>query len=155
MFLRSCSPALQEDFMAQSDCFVYTNEVKSESISHGHVEYIDTTRASGCAKEQLKNVYLLYYDTICIAVLNQHPRKNFKLIQSLIRNYQTDTTRLAEFVRLDSSIRITVNRKCKEQTNVYHYNKYVEWRHIEYSTLTKPFIKTKDSLVTIWCNWAK
>lgn len=141
--------------MAQSDCTVYTDEVKSEPMPHGHVEYIDTTKASSCAKEQLKNVYLLYYDTIHVAILNQHPKDNFKVIQNLIKAYQSDTTRLSEFVRFDSSIRITVDRLCKDQAAKNYYNEYVNWRDIEYSTLTKPFIKTKDELITSLYKWTK
>jgi hypothetical protein len=149
----SCNRTKQVDFMHQSDCDVYTDEVKSEPISHGHVEYIDMINASSCAKEQLKNVYLLYYDSIQITVFKQHPKVNFKLIQSLIKIYQTDTTRLSQFVRTDSSVRITVSRLCKNQTDKNYYNEYFDWRDIEYSTSTKPFVKTKNILLTTWYKW--
>lgn len=155
VILISCDRAKHRDFMSKSDCLVYVDEVVSEPISHGHVEYIDTTNTSGCVKEQLKNVYLLYYDSIHVAVFNQHPKDNFKLIESLIEAYQTDTTRLSEFVYFDSSINITVNRLCKDKTNKIYYNEYVDWRNVEYSTITKPFFKTKDELIITWYNWIK
>jgi len=145
----------QEDFEARSDCRVYKREVATENYPFGRVEFIDTNKASGCAKEQLKNVYLLYHDTICVAVYNEHPKANINVIEDLIRKYQTDTTRLADFIKFDSSIEITVSRLCKDSSDRYHYGDYVDWRDIEYSTLTTPFIKTKESLITTWYKWTK
>lgn len=153
VLLTSCNPTEHRDFMSISDCLVYDNEVISEPISHGHVEYINPAKASGCLKEHLKNAYLLYYDTIHIAVYNKHPKDNFKLIESLIKIYQTDTTRLSKVVHFDSSINITVTRLCKDKTNEIYHNEYVDWRVIEYSTITKSFTKTKDELSTTWYKW--
>ncbi|MCS3801458.1 hypothetical protein [Niastella sp. OAS944] len=151
----SCDRTEHRDFISISDCLVYDDEVITEPISHGHVEYIDPAKALGCIKEQLSNAYLLYYDTIHIAVYNQHPKDNFKLIESLIKNYQTDTTRLSRFVHFDSSINITVTRLCKDKTNETYYNEYADWRDMEYSTITKPFTKTKDELITTWYKWTE
>ncbi len=145
--------AEHEDFEAHSDCFVYKREVATENYPFGRVEFIDTATASGCAKEQLKNVYLLYHDSICIAVYNEHPKANITIIEALQKKYQTDTTRLADFVKFDSSIKITISRLCRDNADKYHYGKYVDWRNIEYSTLTTPFTKTKQSLNTTWYNW--
>jgi hypothetical protein len=156
--LTSCFMKVQEkhqDFMNHCDCFVYENEVKSEIFSFGRVEFIDTSIASGCVKEQLKNVYLLHYDTICVAVYNIHPKNNIKLVEELIKKYQTDTTRLSDFVKFDSSIRITVDRLCKDKNDNIYKGKYVWWRDIEYSTMTKPYQKTKDELLQTWYKWTE
>jgi hypothetical protein len=148
-----CAPTERKDFEAHGDCLVYSDEVISESIEHGHVDYIDLKKASDCSREELKNLYLFYYDSTCIAVYNEHPKLNYKLIESFIRAFQTDTTRLSEFIKFDSSISITVSRLCEHQIDNYYRGKYVDWRRIEYSTLVKPFVKTKDDLITTWCNW--
>lgn len=144
-----------KDFEAHSDCRVYKREVVSENYPFGRVEFIDTAKASGCAKDQLKNVYLLYYDTICIAVYNQHPKDNIKLVGELTKKYQTDTTRLADFARLDSSIRITVSRLCKDKADNYHFGQYIDWRDIEFNAQTSFLSKTKDSLITTWYKWTE
>jgi hypothetical protein len=144
-----------KDFETHCDCFVYKSEINTERFSFGRVEFVDISKASGCVKQQLNNVYLLYYDTICVAVYNEHPKKNIELIKGFIKEYQTDTTNLAEFVTLDSAIRIKVNRICKDTTDKYHGGEYVNWRTIEYSTVTKPFLKTKDDSIGVWCKWTK
>ena len=142
-----------KDFMSQCDCFVYENEIETESFDFGRVEFINKSKASGCVKEQLSNVYLLYYDTICLAVHNQHPKQNINTIESFIKKYQSDTTRLSSFVQFDSSLRITIDRICNDPNDKYYNNRYVWWRAIEYSTLTRPCQKTKDELLQTWYNW--
>jgi hypothetical protein len=144
-----------KDFEAHSDCRVYKREVATENYPFGRVEFIDTSKASGCAKEQLKNVYLLYHDTICVAVYNEHPKTNIDVIEGFIKKYQTDTTRLADFIKFDNSIRITVSRLCKDSSEKYHYGEYVEWRDIEYSILTTSFVETKESLITTLYKWTE
>jgi hypothetical protein len=159
LLLPSCMYLMNDtehkDFEAHSDCRVYKREVVTENYPFGRVEFIDTTKASGCAKEQLKNVYLLYHDTICVAVYNEHPKTDINVIEDLIKKYQTDSTRLADFVKFDSSLRITVARLCKDSSDKYHYGEYVDWRNIEYSTLTTPFIATKETLITTWYKWTE
>lgn len=147
----SCVQTKHEGF--ESDCVVYTYEVKSEPIAHGHVEYIDTSTASGCAKDELKNVFLLYYDTVCVTVYNQHPIRNFGLIERFIKQYQTDTTRLSAFVKYDSSVRITVSRFCKDRADKDHNNKYVDWRDIEFTTLTNRPVEINDFVINTWHKW--
>lgn len=149
----SCKDTENEDFESHSDCFVYNSEVDTENYPFGIVAFIDTAKASGCAKAQLKNLYLLYYDTICVAVYNQHPKQNIRTIELFIKKYQTDTTRLSKFVQFGSDIVLTVDRLCKDKSDKYHYGKYVWWRGIEYSTLTNPYRKTKDELLQTWYKW--
>jgi hypothetical protein len=154
--LYSCrQPDKHWGFMAQSDCLVYDDEVISEPIAHGHVEYIDTLHESGCAKEQLRNVYLLYYDSICVAVYNQHPRENFSTIEHFIRTYQTDTTRLGDFARFDSSIRITIRRFCKDKEDEQHYGKFKEWREVKFAIRNNEFIKKEDELLVNDVHWTE
>lgn len=149
----SCRRTENRDFEAHSDCLVYNDEVKTESYPFGKVAFIDTNNASKCSKEQLKNVYLLYYDTICLAVYNQHPKQNIKTIELFIKKYQTDTTRLSNFVQFDSSIRITVDRLCNDKNDKDYNGKYEWWREIEYSIVTTPYQKTKDELLQTWYKW--
>lgn len=158
LLLSSCmnimkEPEKHKDFMSHCDCFVYENEVETENYDFGRVELIDTTKASGCVKEQLSNVYLLYFDTICIAVYNQHPKQNIKTIEFFIKKYQTDTTRLSDFVQLGTSIRITVDRLCKDQNDKTYNGTYTWWRNIEFSTLTRPYRQTKDELLQTLYKW--
>lgn len=140
-------------FMSLSDCNVYVNEVESENFSFGRVEQIDTTKASGCALQQLRTVYLLYYDTICVSVFNIHPKNNIKDIEYFIRQFQTDTTRLSNFVKLDSSIRLRVDRLCKDRNDENYFGEYTWWKDIEYSTSTIPYKKTSDDILTTWYKW--
>jgi hypothetical protein len=109
-----------KDFETYCDCRVYNREINKEIFPFGRVEFVDTSKASGCVKEQLKNVYLLYYDTICIAVYNEHPKNNIKLIEDLIKKHQTDTTKLSDFAKFNNSIRITVDRLCEDKADKYH-----------------------------------
>lgn len=149
----SCKDKENEDFEAHCDCFVFNREIDTEHYPFGAVAFIDTTKASGCAKAQLKNVYLLYHDTICVAVYSQHPKQNIRIIELFIKTYQTDTTRLSKFVQFGSDVRLTVDRLCKDKSDKYHYGKYVWWRDIEYSTQTNPYRKTKDELLQTWYQW--
>ncbi|WP_407032675.1 hypothetical protein [Polluticaenibacter yanchengensis] len=148
-------PEKHEDFMSHCHCFVYKDEVITENYDFGRVELIDTSKASECVKEQLNNIYLLYYDTICIAVYNQHPKQNIKTIEFFIKKYQTDTTRLSDFVKFDSSIKITIDRLCKDQNDKTYYGTYTWWKSIEYSTLTIPYYQTKVELLQTWYNWTE
>jgi len=144
---------LNDDFMNRSDCFVYENEVNTEHFSFGRVKSIDTAKASGCVKMQLSDVYLLYIDTICVAVYRDHPKKNIEFIKSFVKEFQSDTTRLSSFIRSDSSITIVVDRFCKDSTYDIRYNTYVKWREKEYSTATPALTKTRDDLITMWYSW--
>lgn len=148
-------PEKHQDFMSHSDCIVYEKEVTTEHFPFGRVDFIDTTNASGCAKRQLNNVYLLYYDTVCIAVHNEHPKTDIKTIEFFIKKYQSDTTRLSDFVRFDSSINLTIDRLCMDKNDRNYYGTYVWWKSIEYSTLSTPFKKTKDELLTTWYKWTE
>lgn len=139
--------------MARSDCFVYQDEIKAENFKFGRVESIDTSNASECVKMYLSNVYLLYVDSICVAVYNNHPKNNIELIKMFINEFQSDTTRLASFVRSDSSIKIMVDRLCKDSTHDVRYGQYVDWREKEYSTKTSSLTKTRDDLITMWYEW--
>jgi hypothetical protein len=149
----SCEDTENKDFEAHCDCMVYNSDVKAERYPFGIVAFIDSAKAKGCIKDQLNNFYLLYYDTINVAVYNQHPKQNIRTIEFFIKKYQTDTTRLYDFVQFDSSVRLTVERLCKDKSEKYQNGEYVWWRSIEYSTLTKPYQKTKDELLQTWYKW--
>ena len=154
--LTSClmrQPEQHSDFMAHSDCMVYKNEVISEPIAHGRVEYINMSEASECAKEQLKNVYLLYYDSLCIAVYNTHPKASYKLIEQCLRKYQSDNTRLASFVKLDDSLRLHISRLCEDRNEMNHYGTYVDWKVVYLKLSNNKYNKKKETLITNWCNW--
>lgn len=149
-------PEEHQDFMSRSDCFVYKNEVEVENYDFGRVEFIDTTKASGCVKTQLSNVYLLYQDTTCIAVYNQHPKNNITDIEKFKKMYMTDTTQLSDYIKFDSSLTLTISRLCKDSRNEnFYYDKYVEWRVIKYSTITKPYTQTSKELITTWYKWTE
>jgi hypothetical protein len=141
--------------MSHSDCNVYKYEVATQQFPFGRVDFIDTSKANDCAKRHLNNVYLLYHDTVCIAVYNEHPQKDIKTIEFFIKKYQSDTTRLSDFVKLDSSISLTIDRICLDKNDRNYYGTYVWWKNIEYSTLTIPFVKTKDELLTTWYKWTE
>jgi len=142
-----------EDFMSKSDCLIYKNEVQTENFPFGRVEYIDTNVASGCVKQQLSKVYLLYHDSICVAIYNQHPKDNILLIERLIKKYQSDTSRLTDFIKFDDGIRITISRLCKDKSDVHYFEKYVDWRNIELAEQKSQLSQTKDELITTWYNW--
>lgn len=142
-----------DDFEMHSDCRVYQSEVSTERYSFGRVEFIDTNNASGCAKQQLSNTYLLYKDTFCVVIYNEHPKKDIKVIEDLINKFRSDTTRLATFAKFDDGIRITVSRVCKDISDSYNWGRYVEWKDIEYATFNGAYSKKKDSLITTWYNW--
>lgn len=148
-------PEEHNDFMSRSDCSVYKYEVKTENYDFGRVEYIDTNKASDCVKEQLSNAYLLYYyDTIKVEVYNEHPKDNIKLIEKYIKQFQTDTTRLANFVKFENSIELRVSRLCKDRTSVW-FGKYVKWRILKYSITTEPYVRTKNELNTTYYKWTE
>jgi len=158
IFFSSCrmtEPERHENFMAISDCFVYNYEVKSEPISNGKVEYIDTTIASGCVKRQLKNVYLLYYDTICVTIYNRHPKNNFKQIERFIKLYHSDTTQLSKFSSLNDEIRISVDRLCTDLKDTIDYGKYFEWKDIRFILKDNIWSKKDQAIITIWHKWAE
>jgi hypothetical protein len=156
--LSSCigEPEKHDDFMSRSDCFVYKNEVEVEDYNFGRVEFIDTTKASGCVKTQLSNVYLLYQDTTCIAVYNQHPQNNITDIERFKKMYLTDTTQLSDFVKFNSGITLTISRLCKDRKNEnFYYGKYVDWRVVKYTTTTNPYVQTENELITTWYKWTE
>lgn len=154
--LSSCigEPEKHEDFMSHSDCFVYKSEVKVEDYDFGRVEFIDATKASGCVKTQLSNVYLLYQDTTCIAVYNQHPKNNITDIERFKKMYRTDTTQLSDYVKFDTGITLTIRRLCKDSKNEnFYYGKYVDWRVVKYTTTINPYVQTENQLITTWYKW--
>lgn len=149
-------PEQHEDFMSRSDCFVYKSEVKTENYKFGRVEFIDTTKASGCVKSQLANIYLLYQDTSCIAVYNQHPKKNIKDVERVKKMYLTDTTQLSDYEMLDTVLILTITRLCKDNRKEnFYYGKYVDWRVVEYSTKVKPYKQISNELITTWYKWTE
>lgn len=142
--------------MSRSDCFVYENEVDEEVYDFGSVEFIDTTKASRCVKTQLSNVYLLYQDTTCIAVYNQHPKYSITDIDRFKKLYQTDTTQLTDYVKFDTGITLRISRFCKDRKyNNYYYGKYVDWRVVKYTTTTNPYVQTENELITTWYKWTE
>ena len=146
-------PERHEDFMAHSDCIVYKNETVSETISHGRVEYIDTIKASKCVKEQLKNTYMLYYDNICVAVFNTHPKDNFKLIEQFIGQYHTDSTDLSSFVKWGSTTHLTVAQKCINPADSFANGKYFDRKVIELALRDGNWTKTKENIFTDKYPW--
>lgn len=154
LFFQCRESPLHDNFMNECDCFIYEREVETEHYSFGKVQSIDTNNASGCAKSQLPDTYLLYYDTSYVTVRNIHPNENHRTIEAFIKQYQSDTTRLTDFAWFSDSIRLTVGRRCDDKAD-YHYKKYVDWRDIVYATTTQPYIKTKDEVDNTWYNWIR
>lgn len=136
-------PKKHDKFMEQSDCNVYVDEVVSEPIAHGKVEFIDTIKASGCVKKQLANTYLLYYDDIYVAVYNNHPKDNFKLIEQFIRQYHTDSTDLSCFGKWDSVVHLTIAKKCIKPSDNYANGKYFDKTIINLSQQDNKWVLTK------------
>ena len=152
--LYSCRGAIKhEDFSALSDYEIYVDEVKSEPIQHGRVEYLDTTIMKEHHKESMKNIYLLYYDSICIAVYNQHPKNNFRLIEQFIKRYRTDSSRLSDFVKFDDGIRITLSRFCEDKSNKWYFGKYAEWKVLNFDFQNDQYIFKEEIIMTDGCSW--
>lgn len=145
----SCKgPIKHEAFSELSDYPVYAKDVKSESIPNGRVEFIDSSIIREYNYDAFKNVFLLYYDSICIAVYNEHPKKNLLLIRKFISVYDTDTTKLASFVKFDDSIRITIDRVCEVRNNEDCFGKYSHWKTLYFNLMNKEYIKAKEIIFT-------
>ncbi len=94
------------------DCFVYSDDLITEETPHGSISYIDPASDNVLAKDQLRNFYLIHYDTIDVLVFNENPKKNFASIAYFIKALHTDSTDLSEYIRdHDGSVRITIARK--------------------------------------------
>ncbi len=149
--LTSCfrrEPKKHEKYMRESDCNVYVNEVVSEPIEHGKVEFIDTTKASDCVKKQLANTYILYYNNISVSVLMNHPKDNFKLIEQFIRQYHTDSTDLSCFWKLDSVVHVTIAKKCIKPSDNYANGKYFDKTKINFSQQDNKWVLiSKEDLI--------
>ena len=140
-------------FMAHSDCLVYEDDVKSETIEHGRVEFIDTNTTNRCAKEQLKNTFLLYYDSICIAVYNNHPKENFSLIELFIKQYHSDTTDLSVFSKQNNTLVLTISLKCMNPRDTYANGKYFDRKNIELTLINNKYTITKEDIITNRYPW--
>ncbi len=157
--ISSCTseePELHEDFMSRSDCFVYKNQVVVENFDFGRVEFIDRTEVSGCIKKQLANVFLLYQDTTFIAIYNQHPKNIISDIERFKKKYQTDSTQLSDYKKFNNSISLTIRRHCKDNKKEnFHFDRYVDWRIVTYSTKEKPYIQIDNKLIATWYKWSE
>lgn len=85
-------------FESISDCSVYEYEVESDSFLFGTVEYIDTSKASGCVKSQLQNKYLLHLNDSTIVVYRDHPKNHIQKLNKNYQEYLKDTSKLMDFI---------------------------------------------------------
>lgn len=139
LLIGSCNFYLGEnrnnDFMEHADCFVYEGDIKTENLSYGKVKYIDPKSSNECAKEQLKNFYLLYLNSKndYISIINTHPKNLINLIDKVIADYETDSTKLESIIKYNNSIKVDLKKLCKNQETNNKETRYVLWKSIEFS----------------------
>lgn len=133
LILLSCSEdnSYHEKFMSSSDCFVYKREVISESFNKYTVEYIDTSKASGCVKSQLNDVYLLTISSdYFITVAPNHPANNIYVIESFMKRFNNDSIRLSNFYKERNRVYLTLSRRYQNIQDSSFNNRFMEWKHV-------------------------
>ena len=156
-FLSSCfmgEPDKHDGFESISDCSVYDYEVASDWYLFGTVEYIDTSKASGCVKTHLQNTYLLTLKDSIVVVYGDHPKNNIDEIKKQYQKHFTDTTKLTDFVKYSDGYSITIGRLYKD-TGHFRNNSFVDWKLIKYKKDNSRFKKTKEEILTLWYDWNK
>ncbi len=154
VLLTAClSPSQRHpDFSALAECDVRNDEVITEKYLFGEVDRIDMNKASGCAKANFSNTYLLYMDSNCMAVYNTHPKNTISEIKYFTNKYQNDSCYISDFVVLDSSIVISISRRCMDVNSDY-FGDYIDWKTIKFNTHNKPMLQLSEELMTLYYNW--
>ncbi len=153
--LSSClqgEPDRHGGFESISDCYVYEYEVKSDSYHFGMVEYIDTSKASGCVQTQLQKTYLLTLKDSIVVVYGDHPKNHIDEIKKQYQNHLSDTTKLMYFTKTTEGYSITIGRLCKDRSH-FRNNSFVEWKDMEFDKHNSGFKKKEEKILTFWYDW--
>jgi len=157
VLLNSCfteEPDRHDGFESISGCFVYQYEVESDWHLFGTVEYIDTSKASRCAKTQLQNTYLLTLNDSIVIVHGVHPKNDIDEIKKQYQIEFSDTTKLTRFTKHNDGYSVILGRLLKDSSH-FRNNSFVDWKLIKYKEHNFQLIKTEEELLTFWYNWNK
>jgi hypothetical protein len=156
IFFQSCrAPEKHAGFCAISDYDIYVDEVKSESIPEGYIEFLDRSLLKLNHKESMRNIYILHCDSASVYVYNENPKTNLNVIRQFIKLFKTDSTRLSEFVNFNDSIRITASRFCKDKQNQYNFQRYVDWKVVYFKFVNNKYEAQNQTVLLNNCNWEK
>lgn len=140
-------------FSAISDYDIYVDEVKSESIPKGYIEFLDTTLFQVNHKESMRDIYILHCDSSIVYVYNKNPKSNLDVIRQFIKLFKTDSTRLNSFVNFNDSLRITASRICKDVQKKDSLPGYVDWKVVYFKFSNNKYEVQNETILSKDCNW--
>jgi hypothetical protein len=136
LLLASCQEkiAYHEQFMDESDCYVYQNEIIKQHRKGYTIEYINPTEASGCVKKQLSQTYIIHFkDSLrleSVVVFSKTPEKYIQSLKEWALTYGSKNMRLSHMKEQKNSIELILSKKYIKPSDTIFHNSYRPYKEI-------------------------
>jgi hypothetical protein len=126
--------AYHEQFMDESDCYVYQNEVVKQHRKGYTIEYINPSEASGCVKNQLAQTYIIHFrDSIrleSVVLSSKTPEKYIQSIKEWALTYGSKNIRLTHVNEQKNTIELRLSKVYIKPSDTLFHNTYRLYKQI-------------------------
>ena len=136
LLLGACQEEItyHEQFMDESDCYVYQNEIIKQHRKGYTIEYINPTEASGCVKKQLSQTYIIHFkDSLrleSVVVFSKTPEKYIQSLKEWALTYGSKNMRLSHMKEQKNSIELILSKKYIKPSDTIFHNSYRPYKEI-------------------------
>lgn len=118
--------AYHEQFMAESDCYVYQNEIIKQHRKGYTIEFINPSEASGCVKKQLAQTCIIHFsDSLgleSVVMVTKTPEKYIRAVKEWALTYGSKNIRLTHMNEEKNSIELVLSKKYLKPTDTIFHN---------------------------------
>ncbi|MFZ9296632.1 MAG: hypothetical protein ACO259_10565 [Bacteroidia bacterium] len=120
--------AFHEQFMDESDCYVYQNEIIKQQRKGYTIEYINTTEASGCVKKQLGQTHIIHFNDSLglesVVMVTKTPEKYIRSVKEWALIYGSKNLRLTHMNEQKNSIELRLSKVYIKPSDTLFHNTY-------------------------------
>jgi hypothetical protein len=137
LLLGSCQEkiAYHEQFMDESDCYVYQNEIIKQHRKGYTIEYINPTEASGCVKKQLSQTYIIHFsDSLgleSVVMVTKTPEKYIRAVKEWALTYGSKSIRVTHMNEEKNSIELVLSKKYLKPTDSLFHSSFRPYKEIQ------------------------
>lgn len=146
--------AFHEQFMDESDCYVYQNEIIKQQRKGYTIEYINTTEASGCVKKQLGQTHIIHFNDSLglqsVVMVTKTPEKYIRAVKEWALIYGSKNLRLTHMNENKNRIKLMLSKLYSKRSDTLFHNTYRPFKEIQMKKENSIWVEESSRINRYW-----
>ncbi|MEY3050167.1 MAG: hypothetical protein RL365_2205 [Bacteroidota bacterium] len=146
--------AYHEQFMDESDCYVYQNEIIKQQRKGYTIEHINTTEASDCVKKQLGQTHIIHFqDSLgleSVVMVTKTPEKYIQEVKEWALIYGSKNLRLTHMNENKNNIKLILSKLYLKSSDTLFDNRFRPFKEITMKNEHSIWVEESSNINPYW-----